>query len=128
EIVFAVFATDFSQCDFDDVMQSVTVEDGGDRVADIDHQHPETAVRFVWTGTTFVGGDAGATDRRERTVEQADDVPHSNRGCRFRHEVAAAFAALGVHIPGGPKLNENLFEKLQRKVVRFGERRRGHAL
>ena len=66
-------APEFAQRDFDDVGERVTVEDAGDGVAHIEHEHAQTAVHLVGTGAFLVGGLADAADGGERAIDDADE-------------------------------------------------------
>src|SRR5687767_14975860 len=64
-------ALHFAESDGNHVLERVAVEDLGDGIAHIDHQHPQTAMDFIRTGTFLVVRLTGAADRREPAVDEA---------------------------------------------------------
>src|SRR5579885_2009773 len=68
----------FPQRHLDHIKQSVAVEDAGDGVAYVEHEHAQPAMRFVRARAFFIGGLADASDGCERTVEQANDFTDDN--------------------------------------------------
>lgn len=62
-------AAHFPQCDFNNVSQGVAIEDFGDGVSNIEHEHAQAAVRFVRAGAPSIGGQTYALDWCERSID-----------------------------------------------------------
>src|SRR6516164_1785495 len=61
-----------------EVFQAIVIQDIGDRVSYSAHDVLQRAVSFVGIGTVdtlLIGGLAHAPDRRQRAIENPDDVP-----------------------------------------------------
>ena len=110
-----------SHGDLDDVGEHVAIEDSRDGIAHVEHQHSQTAVRLVGAGAAFVGRHAHARDRRERAVDEADDVAEADFFERLREKVAAGLAAFRVDVARAFELVENLFEELHRQPFLLGD-------
>jgi len=63
----------FAKRDLDDVGEGVAIEQFGDRVPDVEHQHSQAAVHFIRTGASRVGCLANASNRCQRPVDQANN-------------------------------------------------------
>ncbi len=112
---------DFAEGDFDDLGEGVAVENGGDGIADIDHEHAEAAVVFIGAGASLVGVFAGAADGGEAAVHEADDVADADLRCVFGKEVAAGFPAACVNQAGLTEFLEDAFDEFHGKPVCFRE-------
>src|SRR5438105_4579081 len=99
-------ASHFAQRDFDNVSQSVAVENLDDSGADIEHQHAQAAMIFVRTSTTRVGGLADARDRSEWSINQSDDGTELDAVHWAGERVAAVFSALAHDKPVRFQLGE----------------------
>src|SRR4029079_12092740 len=62
-----------AQGDLDNLRERGAIENARDRIAHVEHQHPETAVSFIRAGAAMVSCLAYTGDRRKRTIEHADD-------------------------------------------------------
>src|SRR5690606_29284052 len=98
--------------DVNDVGQGIAVEDAGDGVAHVEHEHAQAAVDLVGTAALFVGGLADAADGRARAVDQTNDVADGDVVGRTRKPVAAVFAALAGDETGGVELLHDLLQEL----------------
>ena len=102
-----------AQGDFDDVFQGVAVENVGDGVAHVDHEHAESAVRFVRAGAFFIFGLAGAADGGELAVDEADDFTHLDGFHGLGEAGAAVLAAQAFHVAGIAELEEDGLKELE---------------
>ena len=75
----------------------------------------QTAVGFIRAGAAMVSGLAHTGDRRERTIEHADDCPQLDARRGLGQRITAKLAPLGFDITGEAQLSEDLFEKLNGK-------------
>src|SRR4051812_19027320 len=64
-------AANLAQRDLHDVRERVALEDIGDGISHVDHQHSQPAVLLVRAGAALVAGLARACDWREATIDQA---------------------------------------------------------
>jgi len=62
----------FSQRDVDNIGESIAIKDTGDRIAHIQHEHAQSAMRLIRAGAFLVGALADAANRCQRSV----DLPH----------------------------------------------------
>src|SRR4030095_17096919 len=107
-----LIAAHFAQGDLDNLREGGAIENARDRVAHVEHQHPETAVSFIRAGAAMVCGLAHTGDRRKRTIEHADDCTQLDARCWLGQGITAELAALGFNVTGQAQLSEDLFEKL----------------
>ena len=114
-------AAELAERDLDDIRERVTVEDAGDGVAHIEHQHPQAAVGLVGTGAFLVGGLAHAADGGERTVDAADDLADGNLAGGLREPVAAELAAHAGDEASLLQRLHDLFEELDRELLVVGQ-------
>jgi len=112
-------AVHFAEGDIDDIGEAITIEDLGDGVSDIEHEHAESAVIFVWAGAAFVSGDTDARNGGEWAIDQADDLTENDLAGGFSEGVTAGLSALGLDEAPEAELGEDLFEKLYGKTF-FG--------
>ena len=110
-----------AQGDLNDVFQGVAVEDVGDGVADIDHEHAEAAVGLIRAGAFFILGLAGAADGGELAVDEADDVAHDDGFHGLGQAGAAILAAHAFDITGGAQLEEDGFKEFEGQVLLLGQ-------
>ena len=114
-------AAHLAQGDFHGIGQRVTVEDVGDGIADIQHEHVEAAMLFIRAGAGLVGGLADAGDGSEGAIDEADHAAETDALRLHLEEGAAVLAALGVHVTGPFELGEDLLEELHGEALLGGE-------
>src|SRR5438552_231728 len=114
-------ASHFAQRDFDNVRQGVAVENFSDSGADIEHQHAQAAMVFVWTSTTRVGRLADARDRSEWSINQSDDGAELDAVHGAGQRIAAVFSALAHDKTARFQLGKDLLEKLDWKFLFRGQ-------
>jgi len=114
-------AAHLAEGDFHDLGHSVAIKDVGDGIADIDHDHPQAAMLLVRAGAGLVGVFAGAADRCQPAVHQANDVADADLVRRLGQCVAAELAALGFHDPGLAQFEQDALHELERQAVLFGQ-------
>jgi hypothetical protein len=110
-------ATIFAKRDLDNVCKSEAIEHRAHGVSDIEHQHSQAAVHFVWTRTARVRCLANASNWRQRTVDQPNDSAKLYPLHRTRKRVPAKLSASALHVTGGLELRKNLLEKFDRQFL-----------
>src|SRR6266480_3755046 len=90
----------FAKCNLDNVGEGVAIEQFGDRVSNVEHQHSQATVHFIGAGTASVRCLANAPYRRQRSVNQPNDT--------------TKLPASAFHISGCLKLRKNLLEEFDR--------------
>ena len=121
-----VIALHLLQGDSDDFIEGVPIEDIGNGVPNVDHEHAETAVAFVGARAAGVFGFTGAGDGGESTVDEANKFSHADLFHRLCEGVATVFAALGFDVSGPTQLQEDAFHKLERQAVASCQFSDGH--
>ena len=109
-------AVHFAEGYIDDIGEAIAIEDLGDGVSDIEHEHAEAAVIFVWAGAAFVSGDADAGNGGEWAIDQADDLTENDLAGGFSEGVSARLSSFGLDEAPDAELGEDLFEKLYGKT------------
>ena len=112
-------AAHLPQRDVHDLRKGGPVEDVRDGVSDIEHQHTQPTVVFVRAGAASIRSLAHARDRRERPIDEANDVAHANAVHRLADEVSAMLPPLGLNVTGGSQLGKNLLEELDGEPLLF---------
>src|SRR5437764_11599318 len=104
-------ASHFAQRDFDNVSQGVAVENLDYSGTDIEHEHTQAAVVFVWTSTTRIGRLADAWDRSKWSVNQSDDGTELDPVHWTGKRVAPVFSALAHDKTARFQLGEDLLKE-----------------
>lgn len=101
----------FAKRDVDDVGKSIAIEDRADSISDVEHEDPQSAVSLIRAGAASVRCLANAADRRQRAINQPNDLAKFDSVRRAGERVAAKFSAPARHVSSRLQLRENLFEK-----------------
>jgi hypothetical protein len=111
----------FAKCDVDNVCKSEAIEHRADGVSNIEHQHSQAAVHFVWTRAASVRCLANASNWRQRPVDQSNNSAklYSLHGPRKR--VTPKLSASALHVTGALELGKNLLEKFDWQFLLCGE-------
>jgi len=100
-----------SQSNFNNVCQCIPVENSRDRIAHIEHQHAQPAVDLVRATAARVSHLTDAPDRRERSVDQANDHAESNFIHSLRQRIATVLPTFAFHVTGRFQLGKDLFQE-----------------
>lgn len=103
------------------VFQGVAVQDVGHGIAHVDHQHAQSAVRFIGTGAGFILRLTGATDGRQLAVDQTNHVPHADGVHGPGQARAAVLAAQALHITRCLELKQNGLKEFERQMLLLGQ-------
>jgi len=95
----------------DDLRERVLIENIGDGIADIEHQHSQAAVFFVGTGAFLILRLADASDGCEGAVDHAHDLAHGDGIGGFGEGITAEPSTFALDDAGFAELDEDLFEK-----------------
>jgi hypothetical protein len=107
-------ATIFAKRDLDDICEGEAIEQRADRISNVEHQHSQAAVNFIWTRAARVGCLANAADRRQRSINK------TNNGAKFysphwpRQRVAAKLSPSAFHVSNGLELRKDLLKEFDR--------------
>jgi len=104
----------------------VAVEDVGDGVADIDHDHAQTTVLLIGACAGLVGIFTGAADRCQTAVHEAHNLADPDLVGGLGQRVAAEFPAMRLNEARIPEFLQNTFHKFERQSVLFSQLRAGH--
>ncbi len=104
-----------------EIGEGLPIEDGEHGVADVDHDVPEGAGRFVGTGTGLVVAEGDTGQGSEGAVEETNDSPDRNAPRIGGEAVAAVGAEARPDESGVLEDGEDLLEELRWQIVPLGE-------
>ena len=107
-------ATILAKCDLDDICKCEAIEHCGDRVSNVEHQHPQAAVNFIRAGAARVGCLANASNRRQWPLNQPNDSAEFYPARGTRKGITAKLSASALHVSGSLELRKNLLKKFDR--------------
>jgi len=94
-----------AQSDFDNVCQSVSIQDVCDGIPHIHHQDPQPAMFFVRAGAPLIGGLAYTLDWGERSVNQTHNLPNRDALRRPSQKVATMLPPPAFQVTAGFELH-----------------------
>ena len=116
-----LIAAIFAKCDVDDVSQREAIKHRADRVANVEHQHSQTAVHFIRAGAARIGCLANAPNWRQGSVDQPDDGAKLYPLHGSRERIASKLSAPGLHVPSCFELPKNLLQEFDRQFLFRGQ-------
>lgn len=97
--------------DIHDVAQKISVQNAGDCIAHIQHEHVQTAMRLVRTGTAFISGHAYARDRGQWTIDEPDDLTETDFLWRLGQQIPSRLPSPSFDVTGAAQLSEDLLQE-----------------
>jgi len=109
-------APHLAQSDINDLRERIAIEDAGNGIANVEHEHAQAAMRLIGTRATAVRCLAYTSDRCERTIKEPNDRAkfYAMRGSG--QQVAAKLAPFSLDVSRCPHLGENLLKELNREL------------
>ena len=101
----------FVDGDFCGLREAELIQDIGDRVADIEHEKPQSAVLLIGATAFRIGCMARTGNGGQWALDEANNFTDGNVLRGFGQKEATALAALAIDDAALAKLDEDLFEK-----------------
>ena len=107
--------------DLDDRTQRMAIQDVGDGITHVEHEHPQAAVRLIGTGATLVSGMGRTGHGSQRTFDVPDNLPQRDLLGGTREPIASVTAALSLDETAIAQLVHDLLEEFLGDVVGSGD-------